>query len=245
LPQALAGRFEPYSLKEEQDGGYPLRLRRKKDQGDAGGVPVILHLLHPTNEAPFYLMQDKVWNDLYREFVASDQGKAAVPPSTTWQQGARKGNGKIGPDDGGRPVVRVTQADAARFAKWMKGKLPTPEQLDFAAGYRERKPEWTSPGEGKAAVRLQEPRPVHPANEAGDVSPRKIHDLFSNGYEWTSEVVSIAGKPYATLRGHSYRMQRPLSYDDLDEWNKKDTFLIQDVTYPSPETGFRVVFPCD
>jgi hypothetical protein len=217
------------------------RIRRAKSS--AGEVVLIL-LAHQTDH-PFYLMQNKVWNDLFEDFATECPNR--LDPHSQWRRGSKTRGRTIDPHtDGKLPVLRVTHREARQFAAWLGGRLPTPEELDIGAGYRD------GPAAAPASfgTRQAEPRPVALPGElmrAADRSPEEIVDLLSNGYEWTAQTDrmpwGVRAREVAILRGRSFTAARPVSYEDLRDRREKSSnlFLVQDVGYASPSTGFRVV----
>ncbi len=72
---------------------------------------------------PFYMMETKVWNDLFRVFAQAHPER--LDPETRWTQTA----------DGRLPVYFVSVKEADRFARWIGGRLPSGDQWDTAAGF--------------------------------------------------------------------------------------------------------------
>jgi hypothetical protein len=215
---------------------YPRLVRR------AGGQDVVLILIRPEGDKdpPYYLMENKVWNGVFREFAR--QHPDAVRKSA-WEKGGRAGREDVGSRQDDLPALRVTREEAQRCAAWLGGRLPTARQLDQAAGpgQRDGRP---GPSRGpRVAVgrRGAGPRVVtDPDND--DVSPFGIRDLAGNGREWTRDVLKAGGEELALLRGRSYTAARPLHYADLDDQQKRPE--LRPTQYPdhaSPYTGFRVV----
>src|SRR5262249_12413357 len=91
------------------------------------GQLVNLVLIRPQGAGdprPFYMMETKVWNDLYAEF-RKEGGPA--DSASKWK------------NDGGKlPAVGMTVTDAHRFSEWIGGKLPTTQQWDYAAAMSSR-----------------------------------------------------------------------------------------------------------
>lgn len=103
--------------------------------------------------APFYIMENKVWNGLLAEFdrnfpderrvVAERDGdKELFPPVDDregWKQGAMANAERLGIDNYPRlPVMNVNAFEAHEIALWLGGPtahLPTARQWDTAAGY--------------------------------------------------------------------------------------------------------------
>jgi serine/threonine protein kinase len=96
-----------------------------------GGQKVYFLLIRPAEPGapPFYVMENKVTNGLFRAYV---DNHPKPPPGPAWQKGALAAGADVGSGNPRLPVFRVTRAEAAAFARWMDGKLPTPEQLKQA-----------------------------------------------------------------------------------------------------------------
>lgn len=170
---------------------------------------------------PFYLMETKVWNALFRRFAAERPGEVG----DDWRLGG-KADGRDTLDIVARhPVFRVKRREAEAFADWLGGRLPTAAQLDRAAAAWPR-------GEGDdvaVGLRRQGPRAV--GTSRGDPA-----DLRGNGWEWARNLVQ--GGRLAVLRGQSYTAARPAVPGP-----PADPELVP-TQYPdtgSPYTGFRVV----
>jgi hypothetical protein len=220
------------------DGGampYPSKIGRR-----VGGQQVVFVLIRPEGEsdAPFYLMENKVSNGVFRAF-ARDNPQAV---GLLWKQRGVANDRNVGDDDE-LPVFRVTRPEAQRCAAWLGGRLPTAQQLDRAFGYDDWRNGRRSPPPPKVeAVNpiQQGPRKI---TDSDDLSPYGIRDLASNGLEWTRDyLISKDGKWLAVLRGRSYTASEPLSLADVDKWNKDPAICpVQFPEHPSRTTSFRVV----
>lgn len=128
----------------------------------------------PDDPPTFYMMQTKVWNDLYARFMADPQSKTLFKKYSSrpgceqlfsreelWRRGAFVEDPKIGalnPNKppffgvegprGRLPVFRVTAAEAHCFAESIGGQLPTRKQWLKAAGADEPAAEGESPRVG-------------------------------------------------------------------------------------------------
>jgi formylglycine-generating enzyme required for sulfatase activity/tRNA A-37 threonylcarbamoyl transferase component Bud32 len=167
----------------------------------------------------FYIMENKVWNSLYAEFLDDAEGKKKLNyfrgnenladffRDHRWQLGAEFRPPLTGPlphllpaGTEGRdryPVFRVTPMEAWCFAAWLNGKLPTYDQYRLAAG----------DGTDEAREGPFDGKPDDPANLTGmalgrgrdgpwpvdqgnrDVSLLGVRQLVSNGQEWTRDVI--------------------------------------------------------
>jgi hypothetical protein len=228
--------FEPGPGKDI--GPYPERIVRHVDKYD-----VVFALVQPEGkqDAPFYLMENKVCNGVYRAFAREVGDKLA---GLVWRRGGLA-NGQDAGDHPLLPVFRVTRPEAERCAAWLGGRLPTARQLDLAFGYGDRRDRRRNltPLRTAAVNRIREgPRKIDDP-DSDDISPHGIRDLAGNGLEWTRDTLTLVdGKPLAVLRGRSYLAPEPLRFADLEEWNTNPKICpVQLPDQPSWTTGFRVV----
>ena len=228
--------FEPGPGKDI--GPYPERIVRHVDKHD-----VVFVLVQPDGkpDAPFYLMENKVCNGVFRAFARQAGDKLA---GLVWRRGGLA-NGQDAGDHPLLPVFRVTRPEAERCAAWLGGRLPTARQLDLAFGYDDRRDRRRNlpPLRSAAVNRIREGPRKNDDPNSDDISPHGIRDLAGNGLEWTCDTLTpVDGKPLAVLRGRSYTAPEPLLFADLDEWNTKPEICpVQLPDQPSWTTGFRVV----
>jgi hypothetical protein len=198
----------------------------------SGGPPV----------APFYIMESKVWSDLYR-------GVAAVRPDSE-------------KNEADAPVSFITVEEAANFALSAFGnnyRLPSPDEWDHAAGLyvvRDR-PTVTRRG-GQPRVRIARPGPTHGPMSRADVNEFDLLDMAGNGREFTRAIQAKSGeaprevtggnttpleaRDSVILRGRNFTLSTELTFQDLRDEQTKLTQR-QFATARSPYTSFRVVVP--
>jgi serine/threonine protein kinase len=216
-------RFVAGSSKTVPIGGkkYPERIIYRS--GSAGKVQFLL--LQPDTDGlrPYYVEEDKATNALFKEFRTESHSG-----NSTWKD-----------DEPGLPALGMTLAEAEQCAKWLGGRLPTPEELDFAAGFSHRDGR-AGPARGpRVAVKLTRPMPV--GVDTDDISPLGIRNLSGNGREWTSAKVTAGDEQFAVLRGWMYTLSTPLTYAELARQRDPLNAQTQRPTVASPQTGFRVV----
>ena len=233
---------------------YPRRLTRT-----VGGERLVARLIPPTKPGdppPFYVLENKVTNRVFK-----DVWDAAARPTDgpelypgAWRQGVPGGKGGEGlgidGERAGWPVVAVTVPEAMFVAGQLGGLLPTMVQWRKATGAMGdgpgAGPGITDPADPRAAVvagGLSVPWPVD--KPTADVSVYGVHQLVSNGLEWTRE--GGDGKPldrfnvpltppYALLVGQHWAATDRLSYTQIRELKKEATWTDTDVP-----AGFRSV----
>jgi formylglycine-generating enzyme required for sulfatase activity len=170
----------------------------------------------PSDPKTFYMMEDKVWNALYEEFVKEKREELRRTgmdnPGTIkgeWVDGGcapglpmdNPKSEKLGVDGDQRnvPVFRVTVTEAFLFAQWLGGKLPTKDEWERAAGMSRdivgENENSTGPFEGTTAdltelavnLGLTGPQPVGQAKR--DVSRSSgCRNMSGNGFEWTRDL---------------------------------------------------------
>jgi hypothetical protein len=206
----------------------------------------------------FYIMEDKVWNELFAEFNRQYTGDSKNDHSPEAWPGAWSLNGALmGADDmpadryPAYPVMGVTFRQAQEFARWLGGSLPSLEQWDTAAGIYLAQPDPAHAGPFRGKWDPAGPRPkiaIDRVNEgpspvgtsADDVSPFGCRDMAGNGKEWTSHESSGRFRT-VTLRGKSYDQAQPLLYADLLDHDDQAHIGGLEPTETNPYTGFRIV----
>ncbi|HEV3440761.1 MAG TPA: bifunctional serine/threonine-protein kinase/formylglycine-generating enzyme family protein [Gemmata sp.] len=183
----------------------------------------------------FYMMESKVWNNLFRA------GKLTPPVASEIN----------GPD---APVTSATVEEAMAFARDVfGGKLPSPDEWDLAAGlYAGVGRDEVTRADGRPRVMLPRPEPTHGMNAGTDINHFGLRDMAGNGREWTRMILMGAGEreigsaPLTAmdriiLRGRNYTLSRGLTFDTLKY--EQTTPQTQFATARSPYTSFRVAVP--
>jgi hypothetical protein len=213
----LPARFQAPSdakLRDYRGQKYYDRIVFPAKDGSAATFLLILPL-SDADPRPFYMMENKVWNALYREF-------AATP----------------GPDR--LPVMNVTFTQAQKFAQWLGGLLPTARQWDHAAGITQHGGR-SGPALGNN-VAIDHDAPLAVGSAADDISPFLVRDLAGNGREFTRDRLTAEdGENLVVLRGRSFKYRTPLTYEMLLSEKEAKNTQTQHTDKASPYTGFRVV----
>ncbi len=205
------------------DKEYPRVIQREFDT--AGAVRFLL--IEPRGgspvKRPFYMQEQKVCNALLGQFPELQ----------------RPGNQA--------PATDVQVETAATFAKWLGGRLPTPDEWDTAAGFYEPNRPAAITVKGKPAVGLTVPRSIN-GNES-DRNGLDVADMAGNGREFTGHVLLPDGttrplkdaedaRALVILRGRLHTTARALTWADIEAEQK--TPQTQFFEKPSPYTTFRV-----
>ncbi len=217
--------FSPLGDETSDIGGkkYYRRIQRKLNDQTS-----VIFCLIPAKQ-PFYLSQDKIWNEVYRLFAQERQGAAG----TSWVQGGIAGSSNAGNAGMKVPALRMTWTEAREAARWLGGDLPSSQQLDLAL---EREP---GAQEGRIAVNRRTEGPAEVGSFSDDISKYGVRDLLGNGWEWTStEQMTEDGKSKVViLRGQRYNASRPATPAD----GSNSFTCLPD--HASPYIGFRVMIP--
>jgi hypothetical protein len=171
----------------------------------------------PTDPPTFYMMRDKVWNDLFRAYrsdpksqtlrrkYASRAGCERLEKAgeTDWEKGAHGGGGiqtpmrdfgAVSKDRGRIPVYRVTPFEAACVAEWMDGRLPSQMQYQRAVGIeKESLPRVFDINADPTSLPLNPPDGPWSIDKWGrDEIGEGCRQLVSNGREYTR---NLSDKP--------------------------------------------------
>jgi serine/threonine protein kinase len=203
-----------------------------------------------SDPASFYIMENKVSNDLFAEFARSNP---KVVDKSEWMKGGLRAQKDVGNGNPRHPVLRTTVKEAERFAAKMGGKLPSAHQWNKAAGLFDdetRAGPYQEPWEnGGVAVGRRELGPMDVGTAGKDISFFGCRDMAGNGREFTRTLSLEDGREVpvddptpgllVTLRGRSYLQPLPLRFRDLKRPEQRED---QDYLEASPTTSFRVVF---
>jgi hypothetical protein len=214
--------------------------------------------------ATFYIMETKVWNDLYAKFDSDPKYKDKLAgEKNEWKLGgsdAKTGNplADNGPLNAQFPVYRVTVTQAYYFAQWLgdngledsdtECKLPNRKQWMKAAGHPDAKNAGPFKGTiedfGDVAVKGF---PMEVGKSENDqVDKTHCRDMAGNGYEWTCDVLFPDGKTVpldagerdqaeVLVLGQSYLGGKPLTYKVML------SDIPKDYNKGDPEVSFRVI----
>jgi serine/threonine protein kinase len=228
---------------------YPHRMRCVRHGLD---VPFVFVPRNRADDpAPFFIMENKVTNELFRKFA---EANPKAVEGSKWELGGVAKRKELGATNPRHPVVRVNFAEAWACAVWLGGRIPTVEQWDKAAGRFEEHHglgPFRESADGKApevAVARAETGPADAGSAASDVSPFGIRDMAGNGREWTRTSIEAGVVLPLTesndlvgviLRGRSYAAPTPLLFSEMNDPLRAES---QFYTDRDAYTGFRVVF---
>jgi hypothetical protein len=226
-------------------------------------VFVLIDQERDTDPATFYMMENKVWVGLFRQFAAEVKARKIIS-SDKWEKGLKVGKLLLNENDR-MPIMGVVALDAHRFAQWLGGHLPTVRQWDKATGLYEGANRGKGPfqepwelGEiavGRDGLDGRDLGPVEVDGADKDVSLYGCRHMAGNGKEWTSDLTfdaqnrmltEIAKNPQQMkefklfLRGQSWAAPGPLLFKDMQD-NEGKILEDQACELPDPHIGFRVV----
>ena len=187
---------------------------------EVADVRIPFRLISPDNEfnGSFYMMETEVWNDLFAEFVKTNED-SLTDQQQTWRMGATVGGKPLGVSgpQARLPVLNVHHLDAFRFAIWLGGRLPTKEEWNIAAGCEAKDRPTAGPFQNskdgqELDIVINRPQGPKPVGEAvDDVSIFGIRDMTGNGAEFTC--TAIEG---ITLTADNYDKGMPPTGLELD-----------------------------
>ncbi len=162
-----------------------------RPDGSKVEVPFLLIQRRKRNDPPaFYIMETKVWNELFAVFRSSTSGGSRRLSGRRAQKPDGEWLGVEG-EAARYPVFNVRLAEAVRFATWLGGKLPSAEEWDKAAGFNDRpsRGHWSllqhRVGCNDIAVDRENEGPVPVGSSKDDVSVFGVRDVAGNGWEFT------------------------------------------------------------
>ncbi|MBL8850012.1 MAG: DUF1501 domain-containing protein [Planctomycetaceae bacterium] len=141
---------------------------------------------HRVRVRPFWMARTPVTNAMYREFC-----KATGHRATDYSNSHLLSPKLTDADD--QPVIGVDHADAAAYAKWAGGRLPTEAEWEFAArGTDGRRYPWGDadplPEQAVFAQTVGKGGKTAPVGTTpGDASPFGILDMAGNVLEWCAD----------------------------------------------------------
>jgi hypothetical protein len=200
-----------------------------------------------TDPPPFYIMENKVSNGLFRKFA---QSRPVL--DSQWEKGGLANRKDLGSTDDLLPVLRVGILDAQRFAIWLGGDLPTVPQWNKAAGsYEANRGEgpfldpWDRNDKSQIAVNRGLEGPLHVGEAKNDLSTFGCRDMAGNGQEWTrdmgGEAIGRRVRPDYNPKNYDMVLLRGKKYVDPQPYRFNDADVGEDFQMKSPFIGFRVV----
>jgi hypothetical protein len=205
LPDQWAPASPDEPIVEDRNTNRYFRQISRTFDGQTVTMVVVPHRA-PTDPPTFYMMRDKVWNDLFKVY-RNDPGsktfrdKCLSFPGCSrfkkqlegneWTKGAWAGRGAVrdlgvdGKDRGRIPVFRVCPVEGECMAEWMGGRLPRLDQYQKAAGISEDKLPAVFDG-STADLPLNPPDGPWPIDRFGrDENAFGCRQLMTNGKEYT------------------------------------------------------------
>lgn len=238
------------------------RIYWTRVHSETHGTPFLLVARSADLDLPtFYIAENMVTNDLYRDFAAAMSRSGKPLSSGEWEAGVlveRVRDGAIqrqpmpAEQYPNLPVFNVPVEDAFAFARWLHpfGHLPTTRQWDAAAGRYSgsdaacpHRSGWNSGDTDAISVGRSGLGPLPVGTAFMEISPIGCRDMSGNGLEWTS-TLSVPGqrvplkRPEAfvgvILRSETFRAEQPFRFVDIED-------LPEEYGRHTDDLGFRVV----
>jgi hypothetical protein len=233
------------------------KLYSKVEYRTKGGkvVQFVLILKKGPGEPPtFYMMENKAWVALYREYAQDPEHQQYIS-NKNWDM-RDKGLPWLNQRDR-LPVLNVPATDAYFFARWLRGTLPNVLQWNKAAGFFEDnrgegpfRGSWDTRPKPRIAVGRGDLGPEDVGTAADDISRLGVRDMAGNGREWTRtfllgdlsphELPKVLTDDLLLLRGHDFFNGRPWRFQDIEKVALRNQESAPP-TKPSATTSFRVV----
>jgi len=132
---------------------------------------------HQVTVNPFFIDRYEVTCEEYQKFV---QATGSRPPST-WTRGVYPAGARL------KPVTGVTWDEANAYAKWVKKRLPTEEEWEFAArGTDGRLYPWGNTWQAGLANANGASEAMAIVGSYQGTSPFGAYDMVGNAWEWTA-----------------------------------------------------------
>lgn len=214
----LPAGWNPVNANDTVEDRSGKRFYRKlvRDVGGQSVVMVVVPRNATDDPATFYIMENKVWNDLYAVFAADSRSDALfrkyslrpgcenlIAKEPIWQRGALSYELNPDPDmppfpgvegDKGKlPVFRLKVTEAHCFAEWLGGLLPRSRQWLKAIGALNDEDPRLGPIDGDLlnlkGLALKLGNGAWPVDRGDrDVSVYGCRQMASNGLEWTRDI---------------------------------------------------------
>ena len=177
----------------EQTILYEVRHRIMEGDCQVEHGPTAVHL------SAFYIQRYPVTNGQHLEFVRNTGYVSRDGTNFLAQL-----SGRLTAELEDLPVTYVSPADAAAYAAYVGGKLPTEAQWQYAAEGSPRR-QWPWGDTYCSSLVNDSPEGLTPVDcFPGGASPFGVMDLCGNAWEWTRDIIDDGAHRFNLLRGGSY-----------------------------------------